>query len=126
MLTKLLTNKNLPALLLRLGLAFIFLYAAIGSFVDPKEWVGYLPSLLTDHLPAAMLLKLFSVYELLLATWLLSGVHIRWAALLCAATLSGIVVSNFGLFAISFRDIALIFAALALAALSSESLGKQK
>lgn len=93
----------------------MFLYAAISSFLDPKEWLGYLPTLLTENLDGEVVLKVFSVYELALAAWLLSGVYIRYAALLCAATLAGIVVTNFSLFAISFRDIGLIFAALALA-----------
>jgi uncharacterized membrane protein YphA (DoxX/SURF4 family) len=110
-----LLEKVSATLLLRIGLAIIFLYAAIGSLINPQEWVGYLPSVLKDMFPADILLKLFSVYEAALVVWLLSGVYIRYAALLCAATLAGIVVSNFELFAITFRDIALIFAALALA-----------
>jgi len=109
-------KQNLTELLLRAGLAIILLYAAISSFANPQDWVGYLPGMLTERIPADILLKLFSIYELTLAAWLLSGVHVRYAALLCAATLAGIVVTNFELFAITFRDIALIFAALALAA----------
>lgn len=112
---KILDNRMLTPLLLRLGLATVFMYAAVSSFLDPNEWVGYLPSFMTDLVKAETLLHFFSVYELALAAWLLSGVYVRWAALLCAATLAGIVVSNFALFAISFRDIGLILAALALA-----------
>jgi len=110
-----LDNKKLTPIFLRLGLATMFLYAAISSFVDPREWVGFLPSVLTDRIDAETLLHIFSVYELAIATWLLSGVYVRYAALLCALTLGGIVVTNFDLFAISFRDIGLLFAALALA-----------
>jgi uncharacterized membrane protein YphA (DoxX/SURF4 family) len=117
-LNKLLESSSLPALLLRVGLAIVFLYAAISSFISPREWIGYLPGLLTEHVAGTTLLHVFSVYELLLAAWLLSGVYTRWVALLCAATLAGIVTANFSLFAISFRDIGLIFAALALAALA--------
>jgi len=109
-------NKQITPLLLRMGLATMFLYAAISSFLDPREWVGYLPSMLTSRIDAETILHFFSVYELILAAWLLSGVYVRYVALLCAATLAGIVVTNFSLFAISFRDIGLIFAALALAA----------
>ncbi|HUS26071.1 MAG TPA: DoxX family membrane protein [Nevskiaceae bacterium] len=119
--TKRLAGKqNVTALLLRLGLATIFLYAAISSFVNPQDWVGYLPHFLATQSYANDLLKLFSLYELALAAWLLSGVYVRYAALLCAATLAGIVVSNFHLFAITFRDIALIFAALALATIKEK------
>lgn len=114
-----LDKPNLPSLLLRTGLAIVFTYAAIGSLTNPDEWIGYLPSILTDHFPSSLLLGGFSVYELLLAAWLLRGVYLRWAALLCAATLGGIVASNLSIFIITFRDVALIFAALALAALAS-------
>jgi uncharacterized membrane protein YphA (DoxX/SURF4 family) len=108
-------NKKLTPIFLRLGLAIMFLYAAISSFVDPREWVGFLPVILTDRIDAETLLHIFSVYELAIAAWLLSGVYVRYAALLCAVTLAGIVVTNFELFAISFRDTGLMFAALALA-----------
>lgn len=115
-----LDRPGLPALLLRLGLAVILLYAAIGSFLDPREWIGYFPDFLTDAVDRDLLLGAFSIYELALAAWLLSGVRVRYAALLTAATLAGIILANFNLFAITFRDIALIFASLALAALAKE------
>ena len=110
------TIKHLPALLLRIGLATVFVYAAVSSTLAPREWVGYLPALATEHIRPELLLKLFSLYEVMLSGWLLSGLYVRFAALLAAATLAGITLSNFELFAISFRDIGLIFAALALAA----------
>ncbi|HSX28227.1 MAG TPA: DoxX family membrane protein [Candidatus Saccharimonadales bacterium] len=114
------SKPKLAAMLLRIGLAVIFLYAAISSFVNPNDWVGYLPSLLTDHVSATVALKFFSAYELLLVVWLLSGVYVRYVALLCVLTLGGIVTANFHLFVITFRDIALMFAAAALAVLGDE------
>ncbi len=107
-------KRSLTSFLLRTGLAVIFLYASISSFKNPQDWVGYLPSFLRHSDSATNLLHVFSAYEFLLAAWLLSGRYVKYAAALCAATLAGIVVSNFSLFAITFRDIALIFAALAL------------
>lgn len=106
--------KNPVSLLLRLGLATIFLYAAVSSFLVPEEWVGYFPQFLRDIVSPDILLPVFSVYELLLAVWLLSSLYVQYAALLSAATLAGIVVSNFQLFAITFRDLALIFTSIAL------------
>ncbi len=113
---KVLDNKMLTPLLLRIGLATVFMYAAVSAFLDPNEWIGYLPSFMTNMVDARSILPFFSVSELALAAWLLSGVCVRYAALLCAAMLAGIVVFNFALLAISFRDIGLILAALALAA----------
>jgi len=109
------TNKHLTPLLLRIGLATMFFYAAISSTLDPREWVGYLPSFMTNIVDAHVLLKVFSIYELALGVLLLSGLLVRYVSLLAAATLLGIAAFNLSLFAISFRDIGLAFAALALA-----------
>lgn len=116
--------SRMPQLLLRAGLALMFLYAAISGFVNPEDWVGYLPHLITDNYDGLKVMPLFSVYELILATWLLSGLYVRYAALLVAATLAGIVLSNISLFAITFRDLSLMFAALALAAMPQEETEK--
>jgi uncharacterized membrane protein YphA (DoxX/SURF4 family) len=113
-------HTKAATLLLRVALATVFLYAAISSTLQPSEWVGFLPPVLVDHFDSSVLLKIFSAYELLIAAFLLVGVYVRYAAIVAALTLGGIVVSNFSLFAITFRDIALIFAALALAVLSDE------
>lgn len=101
--------------MLRLGLAFVFLYAAIASLLEPRDWVGFLPTMLTDIVDADLLLKFLSVYEIALAAWLLSGVCVRLAGLVSALTLLGIVFTNPSVFIVSFRDIGLAFAGLALA-----------
>lgn len=117
-LSKVLDRPGLPVLLLRAGLVVILLYAALGSLLNPREWVSYMPAFMTELIDPDILLKLFSLYQLGLVAWLVSGVYLRQAALVVAATLGGIVLANFDLFMITFRDIALIFAALALAALA--------
>lgn len=114
------SHSNLMSPFLRVGLAVVFLYAAISSFVSPNDWIGYLPSFMRNILPATVLLGIFSVIELILAAWLLSGVYVRFAALLAAAMLLGIIMSNFSLLPISFRDIGLFFASLALAFMSDD------
>lgn len=114
-------HSNLAPVFLRVGLATVFLYAAISSFLNPNEWVGYLPSFVRDVLPVTVVLGVFSVMELIVAAWLLSGVYVRFAALVCVAMLLGIVVSNFSLLPISFRDIGLILAALALAVMKDDA-----
>lgn len=107
--------SNVASLLLRMGLAIVFLFAAISSFLNPSDWIGYLPKFARDIVPATVLLPIFSIVEIVLAAWLLSGVYVRFAALVCVAMLAGIVLANFSLLPISFRDIGLLFAALALA-----------
>lgn len=108
-------NNHTSALLLRSGLAIVFLYAAVSSFKDPLEWAGYLPHFLLHHFNAVHLVKFFALYELILVAWLISGYYIRWAGLLCAVTLLGIVATNGSQLIVTFRDIGLAFMAMALA-----------
>jgi uncharacterized membrane protein YphA (DoxX/SURF4 family) len=108
------SNTTIVSWLLRAALALVFLYASVSSFLSPQDWVGYFPQLLRDIVPDTILLPFFSVYELALAVWLLSGWLTKYAALLAIATLGGIVAANFQLFLITFRDMALMLAALAL------------
>ena len=108
-------NKNeIASLLLRIGLASVLLYASISSLITPSDWIGYLPHFLTSRFSGHILLGFFSVYEISLAIWLLSGYFIKYAAALAALTFSGIVLSNLSLLPLTFRDITMIFAALAL------------
>lgn len=117
------TYSGKAPLLLRLGLATVFLYAAVSSFLSPNDWIGYLPQFVKEALPAKSVLAVFSVVEIVLAAWLLSGAYARLAGLVAAAMLFGITVSNLSLFPISFRDIGLTFMALALALMKED---KQK
>lgn len=105
-------------MLLRIGLAVVFLYAAIAAMLDPNSWIGYFPGFLQNLIPAAILLPIFSFYEVLLALWLLSGRKLFYASMFAALTLVGIIGANTSLMDILFRDVAIFFAALALAALS--------
>ena len=109
---------KLAQLILRLGLIIVFLYAAIGSFTNPNDWIGYLPPFATKFVPPDLLLKIFSAYELLLALWLISGKFMRYAGAIAALTMLGIIASDAKLFAITFRDVAIATGAVALAVLS--------
>ena len=111
-------STSLVSFLLRVGLAIVFLYAAVASFIEPDAWIGYLPIFLRHIFPASILLGGFSIYEILLSLWLLSGKKTLYAASLSAITLIGIIFANIGALDIIFRDFAILFSALALAALS--------
>jgi uncharacterized membrane protein YphA (DoxX/SURF4 family) len=113
-MTTMFSKANMTPLLLRMGLATVFLFASISSFFSPNEWAGYFPQFMRDLVPLDLLLRGFSAYEFALALWLLSGYYTKYAALLCATTLGGIVVANPNLAQITFRDVALVFAAIAL------------
>jgi len=106
--------------ILRIALAFVFLYAAFSSFASPNDWIGYMPRFMRGIVPDQLLLAGFSFFEIALSGWLLSGLYVRYAALLAAAMLAGIVALNPALLSITFRDIGLFIAALALFAEASQ------
>lgn len=120
MLKNVVGNKTKTvSLLLRVGLAIVFLYAAIFSLKDPNEWIGYVPSYLAKGLSTDVILKLMSVLQIVLGLWLLSGKYARYAAAIAALMLAGIILTNWGQLYITFRDFGLLFSALALAVLES-------
>jgi uncharacterized membrane protein YphA (DoxX/SURF4 family) len=114
------TKEKIASLLLRIGLAIVFLYAAVASFLEPGTWIAFLPSFLTNIIPAGPLLTIFSIYEIIVAVWLMSGRKIFYAAAIASLTIVGIISSNLSFLDIVFRDFAILFAALALAVLEKE------
>ena len=110
-------HVSFVSFLLRSGLSLAFLYAASAAFLDPQSWIGFLPRPMRAILPADMLLVAFSIYEIGLSLWLLSNHKTFAAALVAAATLLAITLANIYSLDIVFRDVALLFMALALAAL---------
>jgi hypothetical protein len=102
------------ATMLRWGLAFVFFYAAVAALLDPGEWVAFLPPFLSDIAPLTLFLTAFSVYQLILASMLFWGKYLWWSSLLAVLTFAGIVIVNYQVMDLVFRDIGLAFAALAL------------
>lgn len=109
--------------ILRWGLAFTFFYAAVASLLNPADWIGYMPMFLKSLLPARILLAGFSFYEILVAALLFSGRKVAYASIISAVTLGGITILNLGALDVTFRDIGLVFAALALYELAKEQKG---
>ena len=107
-------RHHFASVLLRFGLAFVFLYAAVAGFIAPQNWVGYLPGFATAILPANVLLAILGLYEIILGLLLLFKGDVHWPALLAFLTLVGITFVNLSQFDVVFRDVGLAFAALAL------------
>jgi hypothetical protein len=100
--------------ILRWGLAFVFFYAAIAALLDPQNWSQYVPTFVSAIIPTNLFLAGFSFYQLILAMFLFWGKKIFWSSLLATITLASIVVFDFTVIDIVFRDIGLAFASLAL------------
>ena len=107
-------SKKIVSLILRVSLAFAFIYPAVNALLDPLSWIGYFPPFLLGIVPDEVLLHSFGVLEVLLALWVLSGWKIQIPAALMALMLLGIVVFNIPQFQVTFRDLSIMGIALAL------------
>lgn len=103
--------------LLRVALAFSFIYPPLAAFSDPYSWVGYFPTPLLDFVAPhqILLLHAFGMVEIMLAVWVVFARRVRIPALLMAVILFAIVGLNFAQMDVVFRDVALALASLALA-----------
>jgi len=108
------SNPKAAVLVLRLGLAFVFAYAAISAFQTPAAWISYLPHFITGVLSGNTPLHLLSVLQLLLAVWLVVGKFVKMAAVVAALFLLGVILPNFASMLIVFRDVGLLCMAVAL------------
>jgi uncharacterized membrane protein YphA (DoxX/SURF4 family) len=104
----------LASILIRTGLAIVFLYAAISALRTPEAWIGYVPPFTAHIMPLHTILDVLSISQIILAVWLLSGWFIKYAAAGAIALLAGIVAFNLGSLIVTFRDVGILFAALAL------------
>jgi uncharacterized membrane protein YphA (DoxX/SURF4 family) len=102
--------------ILRIGLAFAFLYPPIDAIFDPYSWLGYFPSWMHGYVPDMVLLHGFGVVEVLVALWILSGCRIFLPSCVALLMLLAIVIfDGGGQFEILFRDLSIASIALALA-----------
>jgi hypothetical protein len=107
-------EKKLASLVLRIGLAFVFIYVGIASFLNPGNWIGFLPSFLSG----GGFLLVHNIVALLIGGWLLSGRGVHWASWSSGIFIFGVIVFNWGAFDIVFRDVAILGMAIALGILS--------
>jgi len=108
------------SLFLRVGLAFVFIYAAVSAFLNQEAWIGYVPSFIGNTITRAYFLFAHDVINLSLGLWLLSGKKQFYAAIVSCLALTGIILTNLGSFLVTFRDVGLLMAAVALAVMSKK------
>ena len=101
--------------LLKIGIAFSLLYAAIAGFVEPNSWIGFIPQFVTNVLPAETALVIFGIVEILLALALLLMKNPFYPAILSALITFGIIIFNIPQRDILFRDVPIVLMAVALA-----------
>jgi len=103
--------------LLRVGVAFAFVYPAISAWIHPFSWIGCFPPFVLAVAGSydMVLLHTFGIVEIGIALWILFGRDILIPSTLAAAMLFGIVVFNISQIDVLFRDIPIFIMALILA-----------
>ena len=108
--------SNYGPLVLRLGLAFVFLWFGFSQLFQPESFYGYLPPMMM-HLSSSLphpLIILNGLAEIILGLLLLTGKWTRVAASLLAAHLFFIILS-LGYNEIAVRDFGLMIGTIAIA-----------
>ena len=111
---------RLADIILRAGVAFAFLYPAINALFEPYTWLGYFPQFIRVQaqalgIPELALLHVFGAVEVIIALSILSGWRVFWPSVVACAMLVAIVIFNWSEFPVTFRDLSIAAAALALA-----------
>jgi len=101
--------------LLRIGVAFAFLYPPVRAVFDPVSWLSYFPQFIRGlPIDPLVLLHGFGAIEVVLALWILFGRHIRVPAALATLMLLAIVAFNWADIDVVFRDLSIALMTLAL------------
>ena len=106
---------------LRVGVAFSFIYPPISAFFNPYAWVGYFPSFLIDQnvIESMTLLHLFGIAELCIGLWILFGKRIFIPGAMASVFLLLIIVLNLSQIDVLFRDIPILLMALLLCSIDA-------
>lgn len=112
-------NRDSANLVLRMGLAFAFLYPPFNAISNPDSWLGYFPEFVraaahAAHMPDLVLLHGFGMIEVIIALWILSGWKLFLPSAAAFVLLLSIVFFDFSNFEVVFRDLSIAAIALAL------------
>ena len=105
---------------LRSGLTIVFLYAGIAALLDPIAWEGFIPQFIRHIIPADIFIHIHSTGNIIIGLWLLSNKKAFYPSVLAALAMLSIIVFNIAQLDIVFRDVAIIFMAIALTFITYE------
>lgn len=100
---------------LRIGMALVFLWFGFDQFIHTTAWVGYVPDYITSlsHLSTQTVVYMNGVFEIVFGTALLLGFYTRFAAFVLALHLLDITFVV-GYDSIGVRDFGLTIATFAI------------
>lgn len=114
-------SQNIGLIILRLALAFVFLWFGFSQISDAAIWTSFVPDWATIIAPAGTLVLLNGLLEIIAGSMLAFGLFSRYVSFLLGIHLFIIAVS-FGLTAIGVRDIGLALATFALSFIGNDNL----
>ena len=102
--------------LLRVGIAFAFIYPAVAASIDPMSWIGFIPDFVTEAFPGSdnVLLSIFGITEIFIAIWILTAKKVAVPSIIASVYLLAIFLFNITLLDIVFRDISILLMSLSL------------
>jgi uncharacterized membrane protein YphA (DoxX/SURF4 family) len=107
-------NSAYAPIVLRFGLAFVFLWFGFSQLTDQAAWTGFVPDWITMFgITKTTFVVLNGFGEIFAGTLLVLGVFTQWVALLLALHLLAIVF-DLGLDALGVRDTGLTMACFTL------------
>lgn len=107
-------DNEIGKIILRISLALVFLYFGVMQLQDPGAWSGFVPDFVTFSFLSANNIVVFNGFmEIVLGTFLIVGLYVRFASLVMSLHLFGIAFS-IGFSPLGIRDFGLAFATLAL------------
>lgn len=120
-------DERTVMLLLRLGLAFAFIYPAVSAVFEPTSWIGFFPDFIREFVGNdTLLLHAFGSTESIIGFWLISGRALFTPSALASLYLIAIIFFNWAAMEIVFRDISILAMALTLAYANRPSFLRQR
>lgn len=105
-------------LLLRIGLGITFVLTGVLILKDDDKWAHMVPRWFAQHTPSVRSFMIATAwFDLVVGAWLMSGYFTGIAAAIAAIHLLGVLIATGKhTFHETYRDIGLVFMAVALAA----------
>lgn len=119
-------HTHLHERLLRVGVAFSFIYPPISAYFNELAWIGYFPSFMLGIVSDTILLNGFGLIEISIALWILFGKNIYIPSILASVILVLIVAFNFNQMDVLFRDVSIVLMSTALVFLHIPKRHKQQ
>ncbi len=113
-------KKTIGLLILRLSLAFVFLWFGFSQWSDAALWVSFVPAWMTNFINAGTLVYLNGTFEIIAGIMLALGILPRLVAVLLGLHLLFISLSIGLTSATGVRDIGLALATISLSLIGTD------